>query len=195
MLHGPVVSLRPMERDDIPRLWEFAQDIQIGLTTGQMGRPTPLAAIEKLYEDRYCGTDPTGVYFGIEAHDLLIGGVEIDAIDWQNRSGHMVIYIGDPAYRRRGCGVDALTLACNYAFKILGLHRLSYDLPAENDAARVVYEKVGFKEEGRRRDAHYRDGSYHDLVVMGLIRGDWTDDRPIEHLTTLPEPPAVTAAQ
>jgi RimJ/RimL family protein N-acetyltransferase len=184
-----------MERDDIPRLWEFAQDIQVGLTTGHMGRPTPLAAIEQLYEERYGCIDPKGVFFGIEAHDLLIGGVEIDQIDWQNRSAQIVLYIGDPAYRRRGCGADALMLACNYAFKILGLHRLSYDVPGENDAARIVYEKVGFQEEGRRREAHYRDGSYHDLVVMGLVRADWTDDRPIEDLTTLPEPPAISITQ
>ena len=104
MLHGPVVSLRPMERDDIPRLWEFAQDLEIGLTTGYMGRPTPLAAVEEFYEERYGGANPNAVFFGIEAHDLLIGGVEIDHIDWQNRSASIVVFIGDPAYRRRGCG-------------------------------------------------------------------------------------------
>ena len=191
MLHGPVVSLRPMERDDIPRLWEFAQDLEIGLTSGYMGRPTPLSAIEKLYDERYGGADPSAVFFGIEAHDLLIGGVEIDHIDWQNRSASIVVFIGDPAYRRRGCGGDALSLACNYAFKILGLHRLNYEVPADNEGARVVYERGGFQEEGRLREAHYRDGSYHDMLQLGLVRSDWTDDRPIEELTRMPEPEPV----
>ena len=77
MLHGKLVSLRPMERDDIPRLWEFAQDLSVGLLTGFDGRPTPLEAVEKIYEDRYSSASDKNVTFGIEAHDLLIGGIEM----------------------------------------------------------------------------------------------------------------------
>ncbi len=187
MLHGQIVSLRPMEHDDIERLWEFAQDLQVGLTTGYR-RPTPRAAVERLYEERYGNLDSDGVYFAIETHEVFIGGVEIERIDWQNRSAEMVMFIGDPAYRRRGCGTDALTVAANYAFKVLGLNRLSYDVPADNKGARVVYERAGFQEEGSRSQAHYRDGTYHDLVMLGLTRDRWTDERPIEELTRIPEP-------
>ena len=47
MLHGKHISLRPMERDDVNRLWEFAQDIDLGILTGSDGRPVSLAAVEK----------------------------------------------------------------------------------------------------------------------------------------------------
>jgi RimJ/RimL family protein N-acetyltransferase len=28
-------------------------------------------------------------------------------------------------------------------------------------------------EEGRMRDAHYAEGAYSDVVVMGLLREEW----------------------
>jgi RimJ/RimL family protein N-acetyltransferase len=40
---------------------------------------------------------------------------------------------------------------------------------AENVAARRVYAKVGFVEEGRSREAFRRDGKWHDMILMGLL--------------------------
>ena len=34
MLQGTHITLRPMEKSDLPRLWEFAQDLDLGLLTG-----------------------------------------------------------------------------------------------------------------------------------------------------------------
>ena len=31
------------------------------------------------------------------------------------------------------------------------------------------YKKCGFVEEGRLRDAFFREGNYHDIVVMGVL--------------------------
>ena len=187
MLHGKLVSLRPMERDDIPRLWEFAQDLSVGLLTGFDGRPTPKEAVEKIYEERYSSATDRNVTFGIEAHELLIGGIEMRNVDWQNRSAELVLYIGDPAYRQRGCGSDALHVALNYAFKVLGLHRLTYMVPGDNAGALTAYTRAGFTEEGRLREAHFRDGSYQDMVVLGIIRSDFKNEIPIEKMTELPK--------
>jgi len=186
MLHGKLITLRPMERDDIPRLWEFCQDLTVGLLTGFSGRPTPLAAVERIFEERYANAGDRAVIFGIEAHDLLIGGIEIREIDWQNRSAELILYIGDQTYRARGCGTDALLVALNYAFKVLGIHRLSYRVPEDNEAARRCYISAGFQEEGRLREAYFKDGAYHDLIMLGIVRDDWKDTAPIEELTRIP---------
>jgi RimJ/RimL family protein N-acetyltransferase len=42
-----------------------------------------------------------------------------------------------------------------------------------NDRARHVYESFGFREEGIMRDAIYRDGTYHSLVLMSLLDGEY----------------------
>ena len=180
MLEGSIVALRPMERDDIPRLWEFAQDLELGLVTGGDGRPTSQAAIERMFEEKWADVAGDSVRWAIAAHDLLIGGVELTHIDWRNRSAELAVWIGDKAYRQRGCGTDAMCLALNYAFKLLGLHRVIYLAAAPNVAALNAYRKVGFQVEGRMRQALYRDGQYHDMVVLGLLREEWMDDTPIQ---------------
>lgn len=178
MLHGTYVTLRPMERADIPRMWEFAQDMDLGLVTGADGRPTPLAMIERWYDEKWAGAQTDAVRWAIQAHDLLIGGVEMTAIDWRNRSAELAVWIGDRAWRRRGCGSDAMRLALNYSFRVLGLHRVSYLAAAPNPAALAAYQAVGFVEEGRMRQAIYRDGEYHDVVALGVLRDEWKDDTP-----------------
>jgi RimJ/RimL family protein N-acetyltransferase len=45
-----------------------------------------------------------------------------------------------------------------------------------NPGAIRCYEKVGFKIEGRKREDHYLDDKYHDIIVMGILRHDFIDD-------------------
>jgi len=182
MLHGKIVVLRAMERADIPRMWEFAQDMDLGLVTGAGGRPTPLATMEHIYEEKWSGRGSDSVRWGIEAHGLLIGGAELYNIAWLNRSAELGVWIGDRAYRRRGCGGEAMRLALNYAFKLLGLNRVSYLAADGNDAAIHAYKSLGFQEEGRLRQALYRDGQYHDVLALGILREGWTDDTPLQTL-------------
>jgi RimJ/RimL family protein N-acetyltransferase len=49
------------------------------------------------------------------------------------------------------------------------LHKISLTVLAENHAARRLYEKVGFVEEGRLREVFRRDGQWLDKVTMGLL--------------------------
>jgi putative acetyltransferase len=47
--------------------------------------------------------------------------------------------------------------------------RIELDVYVENARARHLYEKFGFEVEGRRRRAIFRDGQYHDDLIMGLL--------------------------
>ncbi|HAA82323.1 MAG TPA: N-acetyltransferase, partial [Thermotoga naphthophila] len=38
-----------------------------------------------------------------------------------------------------------------------------------------VYEKIGFKVEGILRQELFREGRYHDVIVMGLLKSEWKD--------------------
>jgi RimJ/RimL family protein N-acetyltransferase len=66
-----------------------------------------------------------------------------------------------------------MQLVLNYAFYELNLYRVSLSAFSYNPRAIHVYEKVGFKHEGRLRSAMFRDGERHDLVFMGVLRPDW----------------------
>jgi len=55
----------------------------------------------------------------------------------------------------------------------LNLHRVSLDVFEYNPRAIRSYEKVGFKHEGRVRQALNRDGRRWDILYMGILREEW----------------------
>ncbi|HEX6031410.1 MAG TPA: GNAT family protein [Tepidiformaceae bacterium] len=104
--------------------------------------------------------------------DSLIGGCSLEAASPENRSAVLGIAIGDKSYWDGGYGTDAMRVLCRFGFEQMNLHRIQLDVYQGNDRARHVYEKVGFRVEARRRQAHYKYGRYQDIYVMGLLEGE-----------------------
>ena len=50
------------------------------------------------------------------------------------------------------------------------MHRMWLLVAEFNKPAITVYTKVGFAEEGRQKGALYKHGTYHDYIMMSLIR-------------------------
>jgi len=105
--------------------------------------------------------------------DYLIGFVALFNVKYGNQSAVMAIGIGDPEYRGRGYGSEAMRLIINYAFRELNLYRISLSVLDYNPRAVHVYEKVGFVREGTSRQAVCRDGQRFDAIHMGLLRSEW----------------------
>lgn len=116
-----------------------------------------------------------GVYFHIRTleDDIFIGFVALHSIEWNNQAGVLSIGIGNPMYRGKGYGTDTLRTILRYAFYELNLNRVGLDVIGYNHQAIQAYKKVGFKEEGRLRQAVWRDGVASDRVLMGLLKEEW----------------------
>ena len=77
------------------------------------------------------------------------------------------------ADRGAGYGTDAARTILHYGFQHLGLHRVEGQTAEFNAAARRALEKLGFRQEGRRRQALYRSGRYWDSLIYGLLRDEF----------------------
>lgn len=53
------------------------------------------------------------------------------------------------------------------------LHRIWLTVSELNFAAIKSYENLGFVEEGRMKDACFRDDAFHDKIVMSIIENQW----------------------
>jgi RimJ/RimL family protein N-acetyltransferase len=104
--------------------------------------------------------------------DKLLGFVEL-GVAWSHHGAWMGVGIGEPEYLGRGYGTDAMTLCVNYAFRELGLYKISLGVFANNARAIRSYEKVGFSREGVARAMLYRDGQRYDMTYMGILRSEW----------------------
>jgi diamine N-acetyltransferase len=74
----------------------------------------------------------------------------------------------------RGYGRAALRLVMAQAFEEHGAHRLWLDVKPHNERALALYRSAGFVEEGLLRDALSSDGRFESLVVMSILRPEWS---------------------
>jgi RimJ/RimL family protein N-acetyltransferase len=105
--------------------------------------------------------------------DELLGNCGIFAIEAVHRSAEVGIFIGDEARRGKGYGSEALRLLCDYGFNVLNLRSIHLRTYAFNERALASYRKVGFKEAGKYRKAHFYAGEYHDVLLMDLLCEDF----------------------
>ncbi|MBN2472030.1 MAG: GNAT family N-acetyltransferase [Anaerolineae bacterium] len=121
------------------------------------------------------GRTPDDYYFHLRtlADDQVIGFVALFNIKWPSQHAEIALGIGDPAYRGKGYGADALRVLLNYAFSELNLYRVELSVMAYNTAAITAYERVGFVREGVKRGLVLRCGQRHDVLCYAILRPEW----------------------
>src|SRR5512146_1291686 len=86
-------------------------------------------------------------------NDRPIGMIELDGVNWTSGDAFVGIGLGERDYWGQGYGSEAMNIVLGYAFRELGLRRVSLTVFEYNPRAIHCYEKLGFVHEGRRRQA------------------------------------------
>lgn len=174
LLRGSRVRLRPLERVDLPRYQELFSEPEISLHYGELGVPENLDRLQRRFEAGEFDTTDRSLLLVIETEGTLIGTMQLkNTENLPSRSATFGIMIGDPAYLDRGYGTEASTLLLDYAFAVLGYHKINLDLFEYNARALAMYEKLGFVLEGRRRENHWSRGRFWDDILMGVTAEEW----------------------
>jgi len=174
LLRGPRVRLRPLERADLPRYQELFSDPGINLLYGGLGVPENLNRLQRRFDAGEFDTTDRFLLLVIEAESTLIGAMVLrNTENLPSRSATFGIIIGDSAYLGRGYGAEASTLLLDYAFGVLGYHKINLDLFEYNARALAMYERLGFVVEGRRRENHWSRGRFWDDILMGVTAEEW----------------------
>jgi RimJ/RimL family protein N-acetyltransferase len=179
MITGLRVRLRAIDRSDLPRYVEWLNDPEVSIW---LGRFLPLGIDEEeVWFDTVQKRDPIERSLAIDAlRDTTwrhIGGCGLFDFDHQAHRASSGIMIGDKRYWDQGYGTDAMQLLLEHAFLTLNLHRVDLHVFEHNQRAIKVYKKIGFVEEGRLRDHHYREGRYFDTFIMSILRDEWLEGR------------------
>ena len=174
LLRGSRVRLRPLERGDLSRYQELFFEPEISLHYGELGMPENLDRLQRRFEAGEFDTTDRSLLLVIETEGTLIGTMQLkNTENLPSRSATFGIMIGDPAYLDRGYGTEASTLLLDYAFAVLGYHKINLDLFEYNARALAMYEKLGFVLEGRRRENHWSRGRFWDDILMGVTAEEW----------------------
>jgi len=116
-------------------------------------------------------------------HFIVEGGESLDAVGFLIligcRSQNQSLELKRIVIRAKGSGFGraALRVAKKVAFDDLGAHRFWLDLKVRNTRAKALYDSEGFVVEGELRDAVKVPGGFDSLVVMSMLRPEFTGRR------------------
>jgi RimJ/RimL family protein N-acetyltransferase len=174
MLQGKRVLLRSITRDDLARLCEFNNDIEVELASGgDPPMPQSLARLQAEYEQEAGKGGRDDATFAIEADGKFIGQCALFNFNPHAHTCELGITIGDKAYWGQGYGRESVALLVEYAFRHRNMHKVWLQVHGRNTRAIRAYAASGFREEGRLRAHEWCNGQYDDLLVMGLLRAEW----------------------
>ena len=176
MLRGERVLLRPVKRSDISYFLKWFNDPEILQYVG-LHLPMTEMSEEKFIEDLGTTRARSDVVLVIEAIEgdstKPIGSCGLHNISPKDHNALFGIVIGEKDYWSKGYGTEAARLLIDYGFQQLNLHRISSGALAFNDRSIKLHKKLCFREEGRLRQAMFKNGQYHDHVQFGLLRTEW----------------------
>jgi diamine N-acetyltransferase len=175
-LAGTKIYLRPVERGDATLFVKWVNDPEVTRTL-LLYRPMTQEA-----EEEYLMTvarSDRDVVLGIvaRASDQLVGITGLHQIELKDRHAMFGIFIGEKDEWGKGYCTEATSLMVGYAFETLNLNRVALHVVEHNVPGVRSYLKVGFRQEGVLREALFREGRYHNLLAMAILRDEWAGRR------------------
>jgi RimJ/RimL family protein N-acetyltransferase len=164
-LHGPRIVVRDFDRArDIPLFERWLAD--------EAGRQFLLSSVTARRLTIREVAETAGSHIGIVT---LPGGEPIGSVayfdcDATHRKAELRKLIGEPAMRGKGYAREAAALWIQYGLQALGLRKIYLNTLETNIRNIRINEELGFRVEGILHDEVCIDGTYHDVLRMGLLR-------------------------
>lgn len=170
-LAGRKVVLRPIVADDAEAMHASLDDAETMRLTGTRRRYT-LEQVRAHCASLEARADRVDLAIVGPDDGRWLGEVVLMDIDPENRSAGFRIALAAERLAGRGLGREAAALMLAWGFEPLGLHRVGLEVFEFNRRAIRVYEALGFRHEGRLRQALLQDGAWHDALLMSLLEGE-----------------------
>jgi len=171
------VYLRAFELEDYRIINEWRRDPEIMAKTGGNVFFVSSEKDRKWVEDKIFNND-LSLYLAIclTESDEMIGYLSVINIDWRNRKAQWGgIIIGRKDLWNKGYARDAARLMLEYIFLEMGLHRFYGHWLESHSISIKMGERLGFKREGILRDNVFKNGKFHNLVVMSLLKDEYEE--------------------
>ena len=161
-------TLRPLNALDLPMIlaWRNRPEVRQLMYTQHVILPAEHAAWFARLEH-----DATKRYFVCSREGEPIGVVGFYGMNGGNGTAEWGFYTCDPS--RRGLGTPMAHLALQEAFGALGVRKVSAEVLDLNPRGLAFHRRIGFVDEGVRRQHVAIAGRYHDVHMLALFADDW----------------------
>jgi RimJ/RimL family protein N-acetyltransferase len=172
LLRGELVDLRPIEADDAPLLYRWANDPEVAGAFDPV-QPRTLAQVQRQVAEQRALTEEGGELMIARRDGTPVGAVQCRRVGYGAHSPAFNIGIEiAPGHRGQGYGAEAQRLLAEYLLFVFPVGRVEASTDVENIPEQRALEKAGFMREGVARAASWRGDRWHDMVVYSRVRGD-----------------------
>jgi UDP-4-amino-4,6-dideoxy-N-acetyl-beta-L-altrosamine N-acetyltransferase len=170
-----VYKLRELESRDLAEINSWRNEPELISHLGAPFRFINLKVDEEWFEN-YMRSRSTNVRCSVvDENDVLYGLINLTNIDQLNQCAVLHLMIGRIEHRGKGIGTFAVREMLDHAFNNLNLHRIELECLATNPISAKLYEKCGFKKEGTRRKAVFKQGEYTDMYIYSILKEEYME--------------------
>jgi diamine N-acetyltransferase len=164
------IRLRALEPEDIDLLytWENNTDVWIiSSTIVPFSRNILHKYIENSHLDIYTVKQLRLMIDCLHTH-TTVGAIDLYDFDPHNKRAGVGIYIS-PEYAHKGYGEKSLKCLLNYCKDVLFLHQVYCEITEINKPSLALFTKVGFKENGTKKEWIQTPDGYIDEYILQYI--------------------------
>lgn len=174
-------KLRELEKKDIEEINNWRKNEELIQYLEAPYRYINLEVENKWYENYLNNRNNTIRCAITTQEDNIIGLITLTNINNINRSAELHIMIEKEENCGKGIGSFAINKILNHAFFDLNLNRVELEVLTQNLRAQNAYKKLGFKYEGTRRKACFKNGIYVDIDIMSILKEEFYITKEEEH--------------
>ncbi|MCB0335647.1 MAG: GNAT family N-acetyltransferase [Bdellovibrionales bacterium] len=169
------IRLRAIEPADAELFFRWNQDSERARNINFLPAPSSLEAVKSWTQEMSKkGGDRSPHHLIIENSDnIAVGGIATLKCDEVNGTFSIGFDISSD-HRRKGYAEEAVNLVLRYYFNELRFQKVTSHIYEFNEGSIKLHEKLGFKKEGQLRRMVYQNGEYHDKLIFGLTREEFT---------------------
>jgi len=162
--------LRPFVMSDASRVQSLAGDVKVYESTLNIPHPYQDGVAEKWiasHLSQFYNSEGVTLAITLKSDGSLIGAIGLVAVT-AHQSAELGYWIGVP-YWNNGYCTEAAIVTIRYGYSILKYHKIIAKHLECNAASGRVMEKAGMRKEGVLVDEVNKDGTFHTLIVYGII--------------------------
>ena len=168
------VYLSPVNANDYELFTKWMNDSRISDWVNNTKSIISIISEKDFLENISKDNDPTTKAFVIikKDEDKLLWMVDLWRINYIDQIATIWIWIGDFEEHNKWYWTDAINAILLFWFHTLNLRNIDLHVYAFNENAIRCYQKVWFKEYGRRRESHYCNWKFRDEIYMDITKTD-----------------------
>lgn len=173
-LDGTRVRLRGPRDDDTDALFAVFSDPEVMRYWSRTAMAQPAEAAGLIVEigENFASREMISWVVADRRGDVALGTCTLFHFDRRHRRAELGYALRSDHWGR-GLAREAASLAIDWGFRTLGLHRIEADIDPRNAPSRRLLEALGFRSEGLLRERFFVDERATDSEWFGLLASDW----------------------